>query len=394
MRPRIALLLLVLPPPLIRAAPDQGGLAAAFHDRNQAQLGTDVTDHDVLELLYRHTDGDRWTVNTNWIESENHCDWFGISCTNIDLDGASPLERTRVERVELSGNNLSGSAPLSLLFRLPHLRVIKLDGNNIDYGDYASQEADLLSVGGLGGAFEAAAAAPASKLDASEFETNLQWIDLSHTDVGSTPATALMGEGRSVEGGVTGAVFRTGGGRRVSHPFLTDLYLTGVGIDGHFPLELTDLPRLERLVLDMNNIRGAMPGGFGNLSQLRYLSLRNNSIQGRISGSLGELRKLRHLILRGNLFTGTVPNDVSLHHLDDIPAITKSQEFFTCGGVNMHACLFRLLPILVCSRVLSGNVGPIMQRAQESCTALSFRPTVWAWAPPIAVGYFFQGHSR
>lgn len=261
-----------------------------------------TTERDVLTSLYTWTDGISWTTSTNWLSSGgSHCDWFGISCTSTALDG-SQLSEPAIEQIELSGNNLKGSLALSILLRLPHLRVLKLDGNELDLAPPSSvaseQEVEL-----FGRDYHDVAA--------GAIISPCQVLELSHNDLGDVRDLYRT-------------VFHTFSGRDVHMPGLTDFILTDVHLTGSLTPELiTEMPRVERLSLDMNDLKGQIPVELGNLNSLRFLSMRDNSFSGAIPESLGQPRKLRYLSLRGNRLTGKIPaefsNDESmpfLEHLD------------------------------------------------------------------------------
>jgi len=285
------------------AESDVSSVPSDVSRQQQADAADFLDDVDALRLLYTSTNGDGWTTKDNWMNpAVDVCDWSGVSCT----------ADKRVEKIELSGNNLSGSAPLSVLIRMPFLSVLKLDGNNLDYSQYSEQEGELFGV--------EFGAEDAGK---DPFESSLMYLDLSHTDVGNTAVSE--GQSRGVGDGLGQTVFRTGSDRIVKYPRLSDLYLTGVGLRGRFPVQ--DLaeraPNLERLVLDLNDLTGELPPSIGSLVKLRYLSARDNEMDGKLPPALGDLRKVRHIILRGNAFTGTIPQDLSegdslpfLEHLD------------------------------------------------------------------------------
>mmetsp|Transcript_33273 Transcript_33273/g.98980 ORF Transcript_33273/g.98980 Transcript_33273/m.98980 type:complete len:2132 (-) Transcript_33273:222-6617(-) len=295
------------------------GAGGVAREQQSDPSSLELDDLDVLRLLYTATNGEMWTTSDNWMDpSKSHCEWHGISCTSVDwrTGGSLPGGEKRVDKIELSGNNLSGSAPFSLLVRMPHLAVLKLDGNNLGYSKYAEQETDL-----FGPEFGAADAGK------DPLESSLRYLDLSHTDVGGTSMIGATPRTGSDIGnhGLGPTVFRTGSARKVFYPNLSDLYLTGAQIRGEFPTShlTAQCPNLERLVLDLNGITGELPPAIGSLVKLRYFSARDNEMTGPLPPALGDLRKIRYLILRGNGFTGPIPQDLSegdslpfLEHLD------------------------------------------------------------------------------
>ena len=268
----------------------------------EQSLPPTTSERDVLGTLYTWTDGGSWTTSTNWLSPDgSHCDWFGISCTSTALDGTQ-LTEPAIERIELSGNNLKGGLALSILLRLPHLRVLKLDGNELDLAPPSSMVSEH-EVELFGRDYHDAAA--------NAIISPCQVLELSHNDLGDVRDLYRT-------------VFHTFSGRDVHMPGLTDFILTDVHLTGSLMSELiTEMPRVERLSLDMNDLKGQIPVELGNLNSLRFLSMRDNAFSGAIPESLGQPRKLRYLSLRGNRLTGKIPVEFSsdeslpfLEHLD------------------------------------------------------------------------------
>ena len=75
------------------------------------------------------------------------------------------------------------------------------------------------------------------------------------------------------------------------------LLLSGNGITGEIPYELTLMSRVETINLERNQLHGQIPQ-IANWSQLRTLNLHRNNLRGEIPPELGQLRELRSLNLR------------------------------------------------------------------------------------------------
>lgn len=60
---------------------------------------------DALRQLYRHTDGNYWNTNDNWLSGRRVESWFGVT-----RDKASKC----VTQLNLADNDLSGNYILSL----------------------------------------------------------------------------------------------------------------------------------------------------------------------------------------------------------------------------------------------------------------------------------------
>ncbi|KAH9297770.1 hypothetical protein KI387_029452 [Taxus chinensis] len=97
---------------------------------------------------------------------------------------------------------------------------------------------------------------------------------------------------------------------------LSHNHLTGV-----IPSSVAQLsPKLEKIRLDGNRIRGEIPRQIGNLTSLTVLSLPSNLLAGVIPSTVGMLRRLERLDLSGNNFNGNIPEEIgklrSLYILD------------------------------------------------------------------------------
>lgn len=79
-----------------------------------------------LASIFYATHGEAWTNRTNWLTSENHCDWYGITCC-AKLQGAincsSVTSFSDIAQIDLYNNKLVGPIPtaLSLLKQLQSL---------------------------------------------------------------------------------------------------------------------------------------------------------------------------------------------------------------------------------------------------------------------------------
>ncbi len=66
-------------------------------------------------------------------------------------------------------------------------------------------------------------------------------------------------------------------------------------------------PRVTRLNLQGQNLKGLISPHIGNLTFLRFINLQNNSFSGEIPQQVGYLFRLQHLYLSNNTFGGRIP---------------------------------------------------------------------------------------
>lgn len=91
---------------------------------------------------------------------------------------------------------------------------------------------------------------------------------------------------------------------------LNKLLLLGNRLSGIIPPELGQLSRLTELLLTINELSGPIPSELGQLSNLSILNLGNNQLTGAIPAELGDLSNLTILWLGINKFTGSIPTQL------------------------------------------------------------------------------------
>ena len=74
---------------------------------------------EALVQLYNSTDGPNWTNNTDWLQTNTPCNWYGVACTGAN-----------VYILALGGNHLNGSIPASI-GNLTSLGYLPLGGNQL-----------------------------------------------------------------------------------------------------------------------------------------------------------------------------------------------------------------------------------------------------------------------
>ena len=112
---------------------------------------------------------------------------------------------------------------------------------------------------------------------------------------------------------------------------LTVLYHGGnFDLVGHIPLELGYLSKLKTLVLDDVWVTGAIPRELGQLSSLEILSLNNTQLTGPIPRELGNLTNLKELRILRTRLTGPIPREFG--NLTSLVELNLSINRFT-GGI-------------------------------------------------------------
>lgn len=243
----------------------------AVHEGTGVECG-DLTDRDILTILYRATDGPNWTERRRWLTDAPLDDWYGVQ-TGDDgrvtslalpfngLKGFIPAELgklARLEELNLHSNRLTGSIPAEL-GNLSNLRILYLFFNLLT----GSVPAEL------------------GKLSALEH----LWLQNMPMRGGIPPELGELSN-------------------------LQFLGLMGINLSGSIPPELGQLSKLERLYIDGNHLTGSIPREFGDLSELALLSLLENRLSGSIPRELGRLAKLEGVYLHGNELTGPVPREL------------------------------------------------------------------------------------
>jgi hypothetical protein len=64
----------------------------------------ELTQRYILALLYYSTQGQQWSIQTNWLSSSPECSWHGISCTGANL-----------QKIQLLANALDGVVSLVMV---------------------------------------------------------------------------------------------------------------------------------------------------------------------------------------------------------------------------------------------------------------------------------------
>ncbi len=253
-----------------------------------------LTDREILEHLYRNTDGRNWRQSAGWLTDAPLAQWDGVETDaagrvvglrlgGYGLSGSFPAELgqlTALRELDLSVNELAGSIPPELggltdltslvlrrnvltgsippeLGRLPVLLTMRLSDNDLS-GSIPPQLGDL---------------------------AHLTWLDLGWNEF-TGPIPVEIGDLHS----------------------LKRLELERNFLSGTLPPELGDLRSLEVLNLGRNQFVGTIPSGFGKLGALEFIRLADNGLTGGIPRELAAPGRLAVVDLSGNQLTGPIPS--------------------------------------------------------------------------------------
>ena len=83
-----------------------------------------------LVTLYNSTGGSNWTKNTNWLSAQPISTWYGVTVGNNSGGKGGLDDTTSVIKLELSGNNLSGTIPKEI-GNMNALQTLNLENNHL-----------------------------------------------------------------------------------------------------------------------------------------------------------------------------------------------------------------------------------------------------------------------
>ncbi len=251
-----------------------------------------LTEREVLEGLYRNTEGQSWSESGGWLTDAPLAEWDGV-----ETDAAG-----RVVALRLGRRGLSGPIPEEL-GRLTELRELDLGSNRFS-GSIPPELWDLDRLQSL----------------------RLGWNQLS----GEIPPEL---------------------GRLTA---LRELDLGGNRLSGSIPPELGGLGRLQSLRLPRNQLSGEIPPELGQLSELRYLTLADNLLSGSVPPELGGLGRLQLLYLQGNQLSGEIPPE--LGQLSELGELALSDNQLTGRIPPQLGALGRLSVLHLSGNQLTGPI--------------------------------------
>jgi hypothetical protein len=235
-----------------------GELLAAT-DCNQV---TEIPVSECQELLniYNNTDGANWRNSINWNQTNQPCNWYGISC-----------KEGHVQNISLSWNKLEGN--ISNLQSLPNLEFLGLHENQLSGNIPNFNLPSLVSL----------------FMHSNKLSGNIP----NFTNLSNLKELILY------DNQLTGDIPNF-----INFPSLQQINLAYNNLSGNIP-NFSNLPSLYFLNLSSNKLSGNIPN-FINLPNLQMLYLHSNQLSGSIPNF--NLPKLKYLWLCSNQLSGSIPN--------------------------------------------------------------------------------------
>jgi hypothetical protein len=252
-------------------------------DQNYAASLITTPQRQALIAFYDSTNGDSWTHNTGWETPPLYPDGFAMPGTEGTWYGVTVDSNSRVIRIELTDNNLTGSIPAALA-SLVDLEYLALDLNHIG----GSIPAELRYL---------------NKLQTLILSSN-QLTGQIPIELGNLISLrTLLLSNNQLSGPLPGELENLVN--------LVSLYADNNQLTGSIPIELGNLAQLWHLYLSQNQLSGPIPSQLGNAVNLRALHLEQNQLSGSIPTELGSLTNLVELRLNSNQLTGNIPGSLA-----------------------------------------------------------------------------------
>ena len=202
----------------------------------------------IMSVLYFATNGAFWKRKQNWLNPErSECDWYGITCDNID---------NIVERIDLSNNGISGELP-DEISSLSNLIAFNMSYGNIT-GTIPEKIFDLLD--------------------------NIETIDIQENQISGTIPKRTT---------------------RISDSKLIYVNLESNQLTGDFPW----FPNVESIIFKLNNLTSIDPRYWTSSPSLKFFKGFHNRLSGSLPKSYN-LPDLIELDLGYNFWTGSIPQSL------------------------------------------------------------------------------------
>lgn len=269
---------------------------------------------EALVSLYQNTNEAGWTQRTNWMLSDNPCEWYGVTCqqghvtvlalSNNNLSGPIPAEVGELrwlQVLDLAENNLSGSLPIELsnlgLLRWLYLNDNPLTGSlpvgfmNMDsletlwlYNSQVCQPTHTSLQGWLGSLKDHQPSKQFCPVTATTVSVNIAPSpQTSCNDVTEIPVSEcealifLFSNSNGIAWSNRENWAQNGSpcswfGVTCAAEHVTELQLSNNGLDGTLPAQLSDLTELQVLNVSDNPLDGSIPAALTSLTRLTELN--------------------------------------------------------------------------------------------------------------------------
>jgi Leucine-rich repeat (LRR) protein len=248
-----------------------------------SSLPMPLSEQEILTTFYRSTNGPDWYANSNWLQGDNVCSWYGVTCHE---------QWGEVIQLELPSNHLVGYLPPEL-FQLPKLHTINVNGNpQLGVADPNSS----------------------STATSATLRSPIETLKLGDCSIANSLSFTL----KTFQ-------FLSSTLRRIT---LSDNDFGGAMI----PSQLFELTSLEALNIANCNLSGNLLDALGNLVNLQVLNAADNSFNGVLPATaLGKMTSLIELNLSGNIFVGPVPGTElsQLKYLERLSIAGRQEESST-----------------------------------------------------------------
>ncbi|KAI8004762.1 LRR receptor-like serine/threonine-protein kinase EFR [Camellia lanceoleosa] len=241
----------------------------------------------------------------------------GLTLGFNSLHGNIPDEIGKLSNLKflnLENNQITGSIPSAMFFNMSSLQSIDLTANNF-YGEIPSSLYKCRKLQYLSLSFNSLNGSVPREIGNL---TMLKESYIGHNDfkggipseVGNLVNLEIFSAGSSsLTGAIPSFIFNMSS--------LRVIHLTNNRLSGSLPLDIQyDLPFLEELQLQSNQLSGKFPPGLWECKGLKRLLLSFNDFTGSISKNIGNLTLLRDLYLGDNKLTGALPEEIGNLNLE------------------------------------------------------------------------------
>jgi len=380
-----------------------------------------------LREFFTSTNGNSWTNKSGWNTNCEYCTWFGVTCDaqqnviglnfwNNNLSGTIPnslCELTHLETLIIRQNKVTGPIP-TCIGQMSSLKWLQLNDNkfsgtipefsNTPNLTYLSLTTNLLT-GTIPGSIGDLPLVNFSLGDndlSGCFDPNLEnlcgnpliidaginngnnfdalWSQFCQSGAGSCCSHADLQALRDFYNSTNGDQWTNTVAN--DRPWLVDCDPCGL-VDGTpwKGIECDNMGRVDRIILQNNNLVGNIPSSLGQLTELDWFNVNNNKLTGSLPSEICNLSKMLHFVVSRNMLSGTFPPCIA-----DLPVIARivannnkfagmlpggaaqpslinlhfDNNMFTGGIPSQYANLPGLTYLSVSNNQLSGCYPPVL----------------------------------